>query len=233
MKPFYQHTKRTLTVGDRLCEARRSYGLSLRDISQSLLIPQYQLRFLEADQFQSIPETMYRELFLKSYATYIGLDWQAVKAQYDAQMLLSKEPEQNHFKRTPSTHWFAVTPQLLKAFFLSGTIIGCSAYLVLVGTIAVSPPSLAVWSPVQDEVSGTDRVLVKGKTQAHARLTINEEPVVIRHDGTFEQEIILSEGLNIITVGASKKYSKQHTEERRVTYRRERAYNPDHLQIRN
>lgn len=223
---------RVVTVGDQLREARRRNSLSLREVSQALLIPLQQLRLLEADQFHIIPERMYCELFLKAYATYLGLDWPVLKAQYDASMLLAPggtQVQQTAYHRPRLT----VTPQLIKTFFLSLAIAGCGIYLVVFGYLAVSPPSLIVWSPAQDETSGVDRVRVTGKTQEHARLTINGESVMMRRDGTFEQEIVLSEGLNIITIGASKKYSKEHIEERRVMYRRERAYNPDLLQTQN
>lgn len=225
------NSMRVVTVGDQLRDARRRNGLSLREVSQALLIPLQQLRFLETDQFHSIPESMYRELFLKAYATYIGLDWPKLKTHYDAHMLLARGHVRSESVHVAFRQRFAVTPQLIKTFFLSFAIAGCGVYLVVLGYIAVSPPSLVVWSPAQDETSGVDRVRVVGQTQEHARLTINGESVMMRRDGTFEQEVVLSEGLNVITVGASKKYSKEHIEERRVMYRREHAYNP--LQFQN
>ncbi len=218
-----------VTIGDQLRMRRRSHRLSLQAISNALLIPVQHIRHLEADQFHAIPEVLYRELFLKTYATYLELEWGALKTQYDAECVAyaRKTTEKKHSIRSVKSTQFIVAPQLLKTLLVSFAIVGCFAYLMFLGYRAVSPPSLALWSPTQDELSGIDQVTVKGKTNEQARLTINGEPVMIRRDGTFEQSVVLSEGINVIKVGASKKYSKEHIEERRVIYRRENALRPD------
>lgn len=223
----FKQKKSTLavTIGDQLRFARHSHGLSLRTISQSLLIPLQYIRYLEADQFNAIPEVIYRELFLKTYATYLGLEWESIKTHYDAECIAyaRKTVVQKHSIQSVRDRQFIVAPQFLKMMSLSMAIGGCFLYLVFLGYNAISSPSLAIWSPTQDQWSGIDQVVVTGKTHEQAHLTINGESVMIRRDGTFEQPVVLSEGLNVIKIGASKKYSKEHIEERRVVYRREHA----------
>lgn len=222
-----------ITIGDVLRTCRQGHALSLRDVSNALLIPVQQLVYLETDRFHAIPEEMYRELFLKTYATYLGLEWEAIKAQYDAHRTAYTHVIPKFSGRSISQRQLIVAPQLIRTLFLSIAISGCLAYLLFLGYRAVSPPSLVIWSPAQDEWSGIDRVTVRGKTHEQARLTINGESVMLRRDGTFEQAVVLSEGLNVITVGASKKYSKEHTEERRVLYRREHAYHSESVPFQN
>ena len=181
---------------------------------------------MENDQFSAISEKLYQELFLKSYATYLGLEWSTVKAQYDVQC--SAYSQQRMTSNTRSmrpvcARQLIVAPQLIKTISLSLVVCGCFAYLLFLGYRAVRPPPLAIVRPAQDEISATGRVVVQGVTSEHARVTINGEQVATAPDGRFEQDVTLSEGTNIITIGASKKYSKQRSEERRVMYRREHA----------
>lgn len=215
------------TIGDQLRVGRRMHSLSLKAVSQSLLIPLEQLRHLEMDQFQAIPESMYRELFLKTYATYLGLDWPSLKKQYDSEQALYASRRAPQAVSSLKARQLMNIPQVLKNALLGAAIGGCLVYLVFLGYRAVSPPPLAIWAPVQDEQSGIGQTTVRGKTSRQARLTINGEPVMIRQDGTFEQEVLLSEGLNVIKIGASKKYSKEHSEERRVMYSRGHALRMD------
>jgi len=216
-----------ITIGDQLRASRRTHNLSLRAISRALCIPIQRLEQLECDQFQAIPEEMYRELLLKTYATYIGLEWKSIKAQYDAQTLCFARTDRKSHRMALTQRHLVVAPHLIRTFLLGCAITGCFVYLAFLGYRAVSPPQLAIWSPAQDEWSALDRIVVRGKTQQEARLTINGEPIMIGYDGTFEQSVVLSEGLNVITVGASKKYSKERTEERRVLYRHGTARSSD------
>lgn len=223
-----------VTIGDHLRLRRREYRLSVQAISRALLIPAKHILHMENDQFLAISEKLYRELFLKSYATYLGLEWKAVKAQYDAQHVYVQQ-DTVAISRSASpvrARQFIVAPQFIKTACLSLVVCGCFAYLLFLGYRAISPPSLVIMSPVQDEVSLTGHVVVRGMTHEQARVTINGEQVAIKPNGGFEQDIVLSEGINAITIGASKKYSKERSEERRVMYRRDHALRPNQLFIK-
>ncbi len=229
------HTTVTMTIGDSLRLRRREHKLSMQAVSRILLIPVKHILHMENDQFFAISEKLYRELFLKSYATYLGLEWSAVKTQYDAQHCVysAQGVGLRSAARPVRARQLIVAPQLIKTLCLSLVVCGCFTYLLFLGYRAISPPPLIVASPLQDEVSVTGRIVVKGMTSEQARVTINGEQVAIKPDGGFEQDIVLSEGMNVVTIGASKKYSKERSEERRVVYRREHARSQDSLLIKS
>ncbi len=229
------HTTVTMTIGDSLRLRRREHKLSVQAVSRTLLIPVKHILHMENDQFFAISEKLYRELFLKSYATYLGLEWSAVKTHYDAQHCVYSTQgtmgRPHSVARSVCARQLIVAPHLIKTLCLSLVVCGCFTYLLFLGYRAISPPPLVVASPLQDEVSVTGRIVVKGMTSEQARVTINGEQVATRPDGGFEQDIVLSEGMNVVTIGASKKYSKERSEERRVVYRREHARSQDLLLI--
>src|SRR3989339_1480078 len=116
---------------------------------------------LDDDQFQAIPEEMYRGLLLKTYATYVGLEWKSIKAQYDAQTLCFARTDRKSHRMALTQRHLVVAPPLIRTFLLGCAITGCFVYLAFLGYRAVSPPQLAIWSPAQDEWSALDRIVVR------------------------------------------------------------------------
>jgi len=62
------------TIGEKLQEARRRKGKTLKEIENILRIRASYLEALEKDDFEKIPGFAYAKAFLKSYATYLGLN---------------------------------------------------------------------------------------------------------------------------------------------------------------
>lgn len=215
-----------ISIGEQLRTARTCRGITIAMASHTLLIPEKYLRELEANRWHSIPETLYRELFLKSYATYLGLEWENVKSQYVAECRLFDEEarfERLHAAPSLRSISFVVAPNLMKTIALAAIISAGFAYLLFLGYRTTIPPVLAVLSPAQDMTVTTDHIVIIGTTLPTSHVTINGENVILSPNGSFEQSLILTEGMNIITVSAAKKYSKEYTIERRVLYRRETA----------
>ena len=72
-------------------------------------------------------------------------------------------------------------------------------------------PILVVSSPVNNLVMTQDSVEVVGKTDPGAKLLINNEPVSILENGSFDVKVPLSPGINTLTIVASNKFGKQTT----------------------
>lgn len=215
-----------LSIGEQLRGARMSRGITIAGVAHTLLIPAKYLRELEANRWRSIPESLYRELFLKTYATYLGLCWEAVKEQYSAECRLFDETpfvERLHVSRALCKTSLIVAPQFIKTVCFGLVISAGFVYLLFLGYRATMPPSLTVMTPIQDAVVTTDRIVVSGYTSPTSHVTINGESIMLSQDGNFEQSIILTDGMNLIRVGAAKKYSKEQSVERRVLYRHETA----------
>jgi|DewCreStandDraft_1066081.scaffolds.fasta_scaffold00693_25 transcriptional regulator with XRE-family HTH domain len=61
-------------LGETLREARRQRGLSLEEAERATRIPRQYLLALEDERFSQLPPPVYARGFLRSYASYLGLD---------------------------------------------------------------------------------------------------------------------------------------------------------------
>ncbi|MDR2098915.1 MAG: DUF4115 domain-containing protein [Rickettsiales bacterium] len=101
------------TIGEILKNKRESSGKDIEYISEYLRIkPQY-LRALEANRFNSLPGQAYVVGFIKSYASFLGLDVAKIVDQYKAENMApientdSMAPDENALIENPlinSTH---------------------------------------------------------------------------------------------------------------------------------
>ncbi|MCS6992622.1 MAG: DUF4115 domain-containing protein [Anaerolineales bacterium] len=64
------------SIGERLKQARKARKLTLKQAVQATRIRSYYLEALEADDWTAIPSPVQARGFLRSYAEYLGLDFQ-------------------------------------------------------------------------------------------------------------------------------------------------------------
>jgi cytoskeletal protein RodZ len=76
---------RGLSVGAMLADARAARGLELVTIAQETRVPLRHLMAIEADQADALPALPYAIGFVKSYARAVGLDADAIAAQFRAE----------------------------------------------------------------------------------------------------------------------------------------------------
>src|SRR5665811_189435 len=70
-------------IGDTLREARIRQGLTLKDVEDSLKIRGKYLQALEDDDFEVLPGRTFVRAFLRTYATYLGLEADVLVAEYE------------------------------------------------------------------------------------------------------------------------------------------------------
>lgn len=63
-----------LEIGPALEKARRQHGLSLEEVEQATKIRKRYLQGLENDDYGVLPDAVYVQGFVKTYANYLGLD---------------------------------------------------------------------------------------------------------------------------------------------------------------
>ncbi|MEK7122446.1 MAG: hypothetical protein AAB855_01170, partial [Patescibacteria group bacterium] len=66
--------------------------------------------------------------------------------------------------------------------------------------------------------SSSKTIRIEGRVSPDAALVINGQEIVKSSDGNFDQEVTLSEGVNMIRISATKKYSKEAVVTRTVLY---------------
>jgi cytoskeleton protein RodZ len=79
---------RPLTVGALLAEARAATGRELADLARETRVPLRHLMAIEADDHESLPALPYALGFIKTFARTVGLNPEAVGAQFRAETRL-------------------------------------------------------------------------------------------------------------------------------------------------
>ena len=99
--------------------------------------------------------------------------------------------------------------------------------MVIVGALGwevlrvTTPPELVVSTPIDNLLTTEHSTVLEGRATPESIVTINDTSVSLNTDGTFRETLDLRTGLNIITISASKKFSKSH-----IIYRRVVVSNP-------
>ncbi|HNB53157.1 MAG TPA: FlgD immunoglobulin-like domain containing protein [Anaerolineales bacterium] len=70
-------------------------------------------------------------------------------------------------------------------------------------SLIVTPPEVVIASPVDDAFLSQSLITVSGQASPDVTLTVNEIPVSIGQDGTFNHQLTLEEGDNLIRVVAT------------------------------
>src|SRR5918993_5070156 len=68
-------------IGDILKQTRRKRGLSFDEVEQATKIRKRYLSGLEREDYAMLPDAVYAQGFLKTYANYLGLDGEALSRQ--------------------------------------------------------------------------------------------------------------------------------------------------------
>lgn len=211
------------TLGEHLRRVRFSYGLSLDEISATLLIQKKHLDALEHNAFATFGEEVYLEHVLKAYSAYLGLEWEEIRTQYLQEKkffypgVALFEGEKSIATNIHSSY-FWVTPRIVRNALCGAAACLVFGYLVFAGYRMVRPPNLLIVSPQNNALSVVDTIQVVGRTEESARILINGEEVSKGEGGVFHQVVGLHDGVNVITVLASKKFGNAHSETRTVIF---------------
>lgn len=210
----------TPTLGTLFRRARRSFGLSIDEISEDIKIRSEILNAIEQGAFERIEEPVYRTLMVKTYAEYLGISWETVEAGYIRESVYTPSNERANgvgIKPVQNSD-LMVVPRLLKHVLLSAAMIGVFFYFMVLAGSALQRPALTITNPPERFMSAAKTIRIEGSVSPDASLAINGQEVTKTNDGHFNQDLSLSDGLNTIRISASKKYSKETVVTRTVLY---------------
>jgi len=206
------------TVGKILSEERQKRRLSTADFSKRARIRESYILALENDEYDKLPPAVFVKGYVKMYARILGFDSEPVLALLRRDFKLSvrgtlvpREFLTPVFKR--QTRSARVTTALLGLAIIFLTV---SSYVFWQWYQVQLPPSLQITSPVENTVSSPS-VIVRGQTDATAILTINNQPVALQPDGSFETTLeFFTEGVVSLVVEATDQAGRASTQVRQV-----------------
>lgn len=173
-----------LKVGDLLKTARLKKKFTYTKVSKQLKLPVSTIKALENNQYKKLPTYTYVLGFIKNYAKLLGLNPDKTVAVFKRDYKKTKKKiiptgltkplnspwQPNSATRTTITAIFVAT------LFLS--YLGFSFYKLQ------TPPQLTITKPENGQELTTP-VLIKGKTNHDATLTLNGKTINLESDGAF------------------------------------------------
>ncbi|EKD49119.1 MAG: transcriptional regulator, XRE family [uncultured bacterium] len=205
------------TFGEKLRSLRVHSGISLQQAAQDTNIQLKHLQALESSNFSSLPEPSVAKYFLKTFVEYLGGEPKYFLEMYKNEcgaceltspMLLPKQRMQKTKLLAP--HRILAGAAVLLAIF---AVLGYIGYEI---TAMLRPPEIEIFEPADETITNKAVINIRGSVAKQATVKINNRAIALMPDGTFEAEVDLERGTNVIEIEARKRYSKPKTIYRRV-----------------
>lgn len=201
-----------------LQDERLSHRINLPDLSKRTRIRQEYLEALEHNQFDKLPAATFVKGYVKIYAQLFGFDPEPLLA-----LLRRDFKESAKGKLVPRDF---LTPVLKKRRHLKPVtfvMIGFAVvFLTLLSYISIQwwmlqrPPELRLSEP-EDFAKVGPKVRVRGATRPEVVVVVNDQPVALQPDGSFETEVsFMTEGILTIIVEATDDRGKTSTLQKQV-----------------
>lgn len=208
-----------IRLGQRLHQERIRQGLSLKDVSRATKIQPAFIMAIEKGEYHKISSPSYAQGFVKIYAQFLGLPTREVLAlfrrEFDTEKSYKVLPE-NYTKKQDiviKRKKVRFTLLLLFGLFLLGGV-----FLLYQYRSAFFSPTLVIETP-SDAVQTTPEILVSGKTEPSATLTVNNEPVAIDAEGKFRKTVTVFPGKAKIIIRSVNRLGKETIVEKTVEVR--------------
>lgn len=211
------------SVAEQLRLRRQEKELKLSNIAKKLNINDKYLEALEKGEYNKLPTGVYGENYLREYALYLGLDSNELLKIFRQEINILQSPGQKQLfsKQRVKRHEFLAVPKIIKSSIIVIITIVFFIYLGFSLKKIISPPNLSIYSPLDNITISEKSIPIIGKTDSEALVLINGEQILSDTEGEFSKIVNLKDGINIITITASKKYGRDNTVKRQILVKNE------------
>lgn len=201
------------TIGERLKEARSSKKFSIEKLEKETKIKGEFIKAIERQEWEKLPDFPVVQGFVKSIAQTLGVDEKGAAA------LLRRDYPPRELKVNPDpdvSDKFTWSPRLTFFVGIAVVTIAILSYLGYEYYQFLSPPSLKVSTPVENQVVEDATLEVAGETEADVTLRVNNQPVLVEEDGDFTTVIEISSQTEEIIVRAISRSGKETVVRRKI-----------------
>jgi cytoskeleton protein RodZ len=172
------------SLGLTLREKRKNLGLSLEQVSADLRIKLQFLEALETEEYELLPDPLYKKIFLKAYADYLGLNFEELLNKFSKK---EKREEEDTEEVESLMESGQTKPQsYIQILILLGIILGLVSFLVFlkhkkaVTDFCETPPE----SKVEEiKTDSTTEILTSDKKEETKGLSPQSEEMILRLEG--------------------------------------------------
>ena len=199
-------------------QRRIDQGYSIDEAAQASGVPQRHIKLLEAEQVERLPSFLYVKAFLSRYCQFLSVDCDPVTLAYEKLFERIKPtpprpPSAIKIKKTK------ITPRRISLISIIALFVVLGGFALWQSSFILKPPELTITQPGLEQQTTLDNILVSGLTDPQATVTLNGEQIFVDNNGTFQETVLLNEGINTLTIISSSRFGKQKTRTVRVTYR--------------
>ena len=126
----------SLTLGDKLRQAREERGISISEVSEQTRISSLYLDAIENDNYKPLPGGIFNKGFVKSYAKFIGFDEQEALQDYAQLVAANEGTEDDHLRTyrpevlTDDRNGASIVPTVIFAVIILALMTGGVLFLV-------------------------------------------------------------------------------------------------------
>lgn len=212
------------SLGAKLNAVRASAGWTLREMTHKTKIRKAVLKAFESGDYAKLPDPIYARNFLKMYVRALGGDIEYFLEQFESECGTCDFTKNARLPRARAhALQFLVASRFVKVFVLGLVGLGIVGYLGFQVRAIVSPPELLVYEPGDGILTDQALITVMGQAQEGARVQVNGIDVLLSKDGTFQTDVALERGLNVIAIESQKRYSRPAIQYRRVVLQQDRS----------
>lgn len=207
------------TVGKYLKDQRLKAELDLDTLAEKTKIRKDFLEAIEQDQFGQLPSAAFVKGFIRSYALAVDIDPEKVLAifrrDYDQNKQGKVIPRGLSQPIATKNHFW--TPRTTSLLILAAFLFLVGLYVLNQLKTLISPPTIVVTQPENNQIIMTNDVMVAGKTHTDAVLKVNNQLVTLDSDGQFEVTLNLAAGEHTILIEAETREGKTSQVTRTIT----------------
>jgi cytoskeletal protein RodZ len=222
------------TLGEKLLTLRKEARLTLSELEEKTKIQKKYLKAFETGAFHKLPDPIYSRHYLKRYVQTLGGNEEYFLDQFDQERGTCDIVKSHQVPRQKA--------RAIK-FFVASRMLKVAVFVLFIGSLCtyigfevktiIAPPQITIVSPVDGASTKEATILVRGRADHGTNLQINGEAVLLSQDGTFQKEIALERGLNVLSIQGAKRYSHQASQYRRVIFDNSKAISAENLHVDN
>jgi cytoskeletal protein RodZ len=203
------------TIGQIINTARVNKNISIKKLEDATKIKAEFIESIEKNKWQALPTFSTILGFVKTLSSALGIDPKMAVA------VLKRDypPKKLNINPKPDvSSRFVWNPKFTFAIGIGVVVLIILGYLGFQYKKFVSPPSLSVDSPKENQIISGDSVLVFGTTDGDVKLTIDNQPVLVGDSGKFSTSIQITASTTEIDIIATSRSGKMNEVKRKITH---------------
>lgn len=197
------------TLGEYLRKVRLGKNWTLEVAASKTKIAEHYLSALEKARYDDIPGEVYLTNFIRVYSKHLGLDPAKTFEQYTLEKHVIASHRHPRFLKEIGNLKLGdllFRPRAIQLALICAGVAIMISYLAWNVYQTIAPPDLEIFYPKQDLMIAAPQLTISGAVEKEARVTINDQEILLQPNGHFEKIVSLRSGLNLLIISAQKKH---------------------------